>query len=68
MYWPLAIVVPLAAAYLCLSEAAPQRVPAVARDASAELARAVSYGLVDDASQALPVASHGAPLASAKAL
>ncbi|WP_162499484.1 MULTISPECIES: hypothetical protein [Burkholderia] len=68
MYWPLAIVVPLAAAYLYLSEAAPQRGPAVARDASAELARAVSYGLVDDASQALPAASHGVPLAGAKAL
>ncbi len=35
MYWPLAIVVPLAAAaYLYLSEAAPRRAPAVgaARD------------------------------------
>lgn len=69
MYWPLAIVVPLAAAaYLYLSETAPARAPSVARDASAELARAVSYGLVDDASQPLPAASRGAPLAGAKAL
>ncbi|AOJ80410.1 hypothetical protein WS86_07105 [Burkholderia savannae] len=69
MYWPLAIVVPLAAAaYLYLSGAAPQRGQAVARDASAELARTVSYGLVDNASQALPAASPVAPLAGAKAL
>lgn len=69
MYWPLAIVVPLAAAaYLYLSEAAPRRAPAVARDTSAELARAVSYGFVDDASQPLPAASHVAPLGDPKAL
>ncbi|AVR11211.1 hypothetical protein GNZ24_12845 [Burkholderia thailandensis] len=69
MYWPLAIVVPLAAAaYLYLSEAAPQRAPAGTRDASAELARAVSYGLVDDTSQPLPAASRVAPLAGPKAL
>ncbi|ABA47713.1 hypothetical protein GSH05_03895 [Burkholderia pseudomallei] len=69
MYWPLAIVVPLAAAaYLYLSEAAPRRAPAVARDTSAELARAVSYGFVDDASQPLPAASHVAPLGGPKAL
>ncbi|WP_198174473.1 hypothetical protein [Burkholderia pseudomallei] len=67
MYWPLAIVVPLAA-YLYLSEAAPRRAPAVARDTSAELARAVSYGFVDDASQPLPAASHVAPLGDPKAL
>lgn len=69
MYWPLAIVVPLAAsAYLYLSEATPQRAPAGTRDASAELARAVSYGLVDDTSQPLPAASRVAPLAGPKAL
>ncbi|AJY41633.1 hypothetical protein BW21_1490 [Burkholderia humptydooensis] len=68
MYWPLAIVVPLAAAYLYLSEATPRSAPAIARDTSAELARAVSYGLVDDASQPLPAAPNVAPLAGPKAL
>ncbi|MET5115479.1 hypothetical protein AAHH79_34655 [Burkholderia pseudomallei] len=69
MDWPLAIVVPhAAAAYLYLTEAAPRRAPAVARDTSAERARAVSYGFVDDASQPLPAASHVAPLCGPKAL
>ncbi|WP_442857176.1 hypothetical protein [Burkholderia sp. TSV86] len=69
MYWPLAIVVPLAAAaYLHLSDVGSPRAGAVVRDASAELARTVSYGFVDDASQPLPAASQGAALVTPKAL
>ncbi|WP_173678685.1 MULTISPECIES: hypothetical protein [Burkholderia] len=69
MYWPLAIVVPLAAAaYLHFSDAGSPRAGAVVRDTSAELARTVSYGFVDDASQPLPVTSQGAALAASKAL
>ncbi|MGF6753841.1 hypothetical protein [Paraburkholderia sp. GAS334] len=55
MYWPLAIVLPLAAAayvHVC-SEAASRatQTPLAAGQLTAELARAVSYGLVgDDAS------------------
>ncbi|CAG4892701.1 hypothetical protein [Paraburkholderia saeva] len=55
MYWPLAIVLPLAAAayvHIC-SDAASRATqsPLAAGQFSAELARAVSYGLVgDDAS------------------
>ena len=52
MYWPLAIVLPLAAAayiHVC-SEAASRatRPPLAAGQFTAELARAVSYGLVGD--------------------
>lgn len=51
VYWPLAIVVPLvAAAYLHLGGAAfaGHSVPLAADQVTAELARAVSYGLVGD--------------------
>ncbi|MGF6772828.1 hypothetical protein P3T18_005322 [Paraburkholderia sp. GAS199] len=53
MYWPLAIVVPLAAAaYLHISRdvvARASQAPLAADQLTAELARAVSYGLVDNA-------------------
>ena len=54
VYWPLAIVVPLAAAaYLHICGDAASRVPQtpLASDQlTAELARAVSYGMIDDVS------------------
>ena len=68
MYWPLAIVVPLAAAaYLHAMAEAPSR-PLAVHQASAELARAVSFGLVDDAAKPLPAASGDVVLAVPKAL
>jgi hypothetical protein len=69
MYWPLAIVVPLAAAaYLHAVGTAPSRGPIAIHQASAELARAVSFGLVGDAPQSLPAATGGMTLATPKAL
>ncbi|WP_321921498.1 hypothetical protein [Burkholderia sp. BCC1998] len=69
MYWPLAIVVPLAAAaYLHAMTDAPARGPIAVHQASAELARAVSFGLVDDAAKPLPAASGDVVLAAPKAL
>ncbi|AOJ25276.1 MULTISPECIES: hypothetical protein [Burkholderia] len=69
MYWPLAIVVPLAAAaYLHTMADAPSRGPLAVHQASAELARAVSFGLVGDAAQPLPAASGDIVLAAPKAL
>ncbi|WP_454806131.1 hypothetical protein [Paraburkholderia fungorum] len=51
VYWPLAIVVPLAAAaylHICGNEAMrSSQVPLAADQLTAELARAVSYGMVD---------------------
>jgi hypothetical protein len=68
MYWPLAIVVPLAAAaYLHAAGNAHPREPLAIHQASAELARAVSFGLVDDA-PARPAMASDAPLAAAKTL
>lgn len=65
IYWPLAIIVPLAAAaYLHTVNGAQPREPLAAYQASAELARAVSFGLVATAPRAAAVA----PLATAKAL
>ncbi|NKJ48596.1 hypothetical protein CIC12_18000 [Burkholderia sp. SG-MS1] len=72
VYWPLAIVVPLAAAaYLHICGAAASRAPQMTLDAdqlTAELARAVSYGMIDAAS-ALPAkpmrATASMPLAEA---
>ncbi|MFM0171920.1 hypothetical protein [Paraburkholderia sediminicola] len=53
VYWPLAIVVPLAAAaYLHICGDAASRAsqaPLAADQFTAELARAVSYGMIDDA-------------------
>ncbi|AIO32236.1 hypothetical protein DM39_2202 [Burkholderia cenocepacia] len=69
MYWPLAIVVPLAAAaYLHAIDNAPSRGPLAVHQASAELARAVSFGLVDDVVKPLPAASGEVMLAAPKAL
>ncbi|KWN15799.1 hypothetical protein [Burkholderia ubonensis] len=69
MYWPLAIVVPLAAAaYLHAVGDAPSRRPLAVHQASAELARAVSFGLVDDVAKPLPAAAGGVVLAAPKAL
>jgi len=57
VYWPLAIVVPLVAlAYLHIGSQLNSRAPQTPLDANhltAELARAVSYGMID-ASSALP--------------
>jgi hypothetical protein len=57
VYWPLAIVVPLAAlAYLHINGQTASRASQMPLDANhltAELARAVSYGMIDAAS-ALP--------------
>ncbi|PRY07601.1 hypothetical protein [Paraburkholderia sp. BL25I1N1] len=54
VYWPLAIVLPLAAAaYLHICGNAASRAPQAtlaADQLTAELARAVSYGMIDDAS------------------
>ena len=47
VYWPLAVVVPLAAvAYLHLYNGAAAQPPLAAERVSAELARTVSYGFV----------------------
>ncbi|TCW80429.1 hypothetical protein C5O80_26840 [Burkholderia sp. SRS-46] len=68
MYWPLAIIVPLAAAaYLHAVGGAPSRGPLEVRQASAELARTVSFGLVGDAARPLPAAGD-VVLAAPKAL
>jgi hypothetical protein len=72
VYWPLAIVVPLAVvAYLHICGNAASRAPQAPLDAdhlTAELARAVSYGMIDAAS-ALPAkpmrAATAMPLADA---
>jgi hypothetical protein len=68
-YWPLAIVLPLAAAgYLhAIGDASSSRGPLAAPQASAELARTVSFGLVGDAPQSLP-ASRDVVLVAPKAL
>ncbi|NML29827.1 hypothetical protein [Paraburkholderia antibiotica] len=53
VYWPLAIVVPLAAfAYLHINNHVASRASQTldANHLTAELARAVSYGMIDDAS------------------
>jgi hypothetical protein len=72
VYWPLAIVVPLAAAaFLHLCGDAASRVPQAplaAEQLTAELARTVSYGMVEDNSsmQAKPMrAAKAMPLADA---
>ncbi|MGF6568808.1 hypothetical protein ABH945_000884 [Paraburkholderia sp. GAS333] len=72
VYWPLAIVVPLAAvAYLHICGNAASRVsqaPLGADQLTAELARAVSYGMID-AESSLPAkpmrAATAIPLADA---
>jgi hypothetical protein len=69
VYWPLAIVLPLAAA-ACLHICADVRsrasqAPLAAGQFTAELARAVSYGLVDDASSLPAKPMHAMPVAEA---
>ncbi|ACR29550.1 hypothetical protein [Burkholderia glumae] len=65
MYWPLAIIVPLAAAaYLHASAVARPGEPLAIEQASAELARTVSFGLVG----ASPDAASATPIAAARAL
>ncbi|QQC64227.1 hypothetical protein [Paraburkholderia ginsengisoli] len=71
VYWPLAIVVPLAAAaylHICGNAASRPQAPLGADQLTAELARAVSYGMID-ATSALPAkpmrAATAMPLAEA---
>ncbi len=65
MYWPLAIVLPLAAAaYLYASNAARPSEPQPIAQVSAELARTVSFGLVGDS----PDAASAAPIVATKSL
>lgn len=67
VYWPLAIVVPLAAAaYLHIHGDAASRAsqaPLAAGQLTAELARTASYGMIDDAS-----ALRAKPMRAAKAM
>ncbi|MFX1672089.1 hypothetical protein PWR63_07315 [Paraburkholderia sp. A2WS-5] len=52
VYWPLALIVPLAAiAWVHAWNTAEQQFPLAADQVSAELARAVSYGLVGSAGE-----------------
>jgi len=49
VYWPLAVIVSLAAfAWIHAWQTARQQMPLAAEQLTAELARAVSYGLVGD--------------------
>lgn len=72
VYWPLALIVPLAAiAWMHAWNTAEQQFPLAADQVSAELARAVSYGLVDDGAQMkAPVKTlrSAAPLPQASAI
>lgn len=72
VYWPLALILPCAAiAWGHAWNTAEQQMPLAAAQLSAELARAVSYGLVGDASDAkAPVKAlrSGAPLPQASAI
>jgi hypothetical protein len=62
MYWPLAIVLPLAAAaflHLCGSAVKhANAAPLAASEVTAELARTVSYGFVDDDHEASAQSMH----------
>ncbi|HKT97146.1 MAG TPA: hypothetical protein VJS30_11495 [Paraburkholderia sp.] len=52
VYWPLALIVPLAAvAWVHAWNTAAQQFPLAANQVSAELARTVSYGLVGNAGE-----------------
>ncbi|CAM2189678.1 conserved hypothetical protein [Paraburkholderia sacchari] len=56
VYWPLALIVPLAAiAWVHAWNTAEQQFPLAADQVSAELARAVSYGLVGAGDVTAPV-------------
>lgn len=53
VYWPLALIVPLAAiAWIHAWHTTEQQMPLAADQFTAELARAVSYGLVDSEGKA----------------
>jgi hypothetical protein len=70
VYWPLALIVPLAAiAWMHAWHTAEQQMPLAAEQLSAELARTVSFGLVESEGQA-PVKAirTDAPMASARAI
>lgn len=70
IYWPLAVVVALVAlASLRAFDSSVPREPLAAAQVSAELARAISYGLIDDgAAHVSPAVGHrtlaGTPQAS----
>lgn len=60
VYWPLAIVLPLAvAAWVHASKTATGQAPLAAEELTAELARAVSYGLVGGEYVISVKATHG---------
>lgn len=64
VYWPLVVIVPFAAiALLHAWQTAQQQMPLAAEQLSAELARAVSYGLVGSEGQ-----PHVKPLPTSTAL
>jgi hypothetical protein len=72
VYWPVAIVVPLAAAaylHICGDPASrSSQAPLAAAQLTAELARAVSYGMVDNATTLPAKPAHavtGTPLGEA---
>ncbi|HTH60349.1 MAG TPA: hypothetical protein VL689_09350 [Paraburkholderia sp.] len=69
VYWPIALIVPLAVvAWAHAGKMAAQQMPLAAEQVSAELARAVSYGLVGaDRASALKTmpASAGEPASRA---
>ncbi|TKC82593.1 hypothetical protein FAZ69_26280 [Trinickia terrae] len=70
IYWPLAVIVPLAAvAYLHAYGDAATHAPLAARQVTAELARTVSYGYITDGGTAkeLPVVRRGAPFGASEA-
>jgi hypothetical protein len=60
VYWPLALIVPLAViAWIHAWKTAEQQMPLAADQVTAELARAVSYGLVGSESKTSLKAMHG---------
>ncbi|QGZ61234.1 hypothetical protein [Paraburkholderia acidisoli] len=60
VYWPLALIVPLAAiAWVHAWNTAEQQMPLAADQLTAELARAVSYGLVGSEGQTPVKAMNG---------
>jgi hypothetical protein len=69
VYWPLAVIVPLAAvAYLHAYNAAAVHAPLAAQQVTAELARTVSYGLVADSPEkTLPAVQHSASFGASEA-
>ncbi|PXW26295.1 hypothetical protein [Paraburkholderia caballeronis] len=71
VYWPLAVIVPLAAIALAHAwNTAAAQMPLAADQLTAELARAVSYGIVgsDRDAAALKAMPHGAGVPSSQAI